>query len=819
MTDEIQEFEVKWLKGKNNERFFPVTHVKSVRNTEGTNLETLLDEKQDTINENNKLDYAYLKNIPATAQGVQGANGPQGIKGIQGFQGIQGIKGTDGGKGNQGIQGIKGTDGGNGNQGIQGIKGTDGSKGNQGIQGIKGTDGSKGNQGIQGIKGTDGDKGNQGIQGIKGTDGSKGNQGIQGIKGNQGNQGIQGYNGNQGTHGIQGTKGNQGTQGIQGIQGNQGTQGIQGVQGTKGNQGTQGIQGIQGSSAISKVYTLTATGTTDNYTITCSPTFDSTEFTYVTAGNDAKFIMDGTSAHILWPEYNGNELIFEPKETDNLSEEEGLSLFSHAPFKYISQESGEYEYTEKTYCILAYVPAIANKSGSKYSFAIVNISRKIETLDDVEINLPAIYSQTYFTNAVMDYDGNTYDAVILGDQVWMAQNLRTKHYSDGTAIQTANTTSSTVPYYYDYTYSSFTLEQRGLYYNWPAIMNGASASTANPSGVQGVAPAGWHIPSMAEYDQMKTWVGSQSEFILDGYSSYIAKALASTTGWTTSTNNNTPGNNQSANNATGFNAYPVSSHAYGTSTGTDGYDCYLATCSGSDVISTLNLRNLSQITSISNIAKSSHVTVRCVYDGTPKQFITEYIGRNTILVYNGEKWVNDMSKDTMFVYFVNDSGTHITSSKSIKDILDALDAKRNVVGIYSYGIASLVDGYTTCRIKLFSNTSTTRMIAFTAEWVGDSEFGICNIMGSSTYTTGWSADSWQVSNNEFDINTLSNVTIDTNTLQDGQILSYNDGYWVNADPPSSVPVPTVSDAGKFLTVNSSGEYALETVANAEIVHY
>ena len=38
-------------------------------------------------------------------------------------------------------------------------------------------------------------------------------------------------------------------------------------------------------------------------------------------------------------------------------------------------------------------------------------------------------------NAVTDVDGNKYDAVKLGDQVWMQTNLRTKHYRDGSSIE------------------------------------------------------------------------------------------------------------------------------------------------------------------------------------------------------------------------------------------------------------------------------------------------------------------------------------------------------------------------------------------------
>ena len=38
-------------------------------------------------------------------------------------------------------------------------------------------------------------------------------------------------------------------------------------------------------------------------------------------------------------------------------------------------------------------------------------------------------------------------------------------------------------------------------------MNGAASSDANPSGVQGVCPAGWHIPSDSEWKQLEIYLG------------------------------------------------------------------------------------------------------------------------------------------------------------------------------------------------------------------------------------------------------------------------------------------------------------------------
>ena len=52
------------------------------------------------------------------------------------------------------------------------------------------------------------------------------------------------------------------------------------------------------------------------------------------------------------------------------------------------------------------------------------------------------YLYNVIPNAVTDYDGNTYDAVKIGEQVWMRQNLRTKHYADSTSILQGSSYSS-----------------------------------------------------------------------------------------------------------------------------------------------------------------------------------------------------------------------------------------------------------------------------------------------------------------------------------------------------------------------------------------
>ena len=157
------------------------------------------------------------------------------------------------------------------------------------------------------------------------------------------------------------------------------------------------------------------------------------------------------------------------------------------------------------------------------------------------------------TSTVSDYDNNVYNTVQIDGQCWLKENLRTTHYSDGTAIPLGSGYSETASYLHvagdgsnDATY--------GLLYNYKAVMNGAASINAVPSGVQGICPTGWHVPSRAEYENLLYYLSNHDEYHCEGNSSDIAKSLASTTTWNSSSTTCAIGNDPSANNATGFSA-------------------------------------------------------------------------------------------------------------------------------------------------------------------------------------------------------------------------------------------------------------------------
>lgn len=226
----------------------------------------------------------------------------------------------------------------------------------------------------------------------------------------------------------------------------------------------------------------------------------------------------------------------------------------------------------------------------------------------------------YFPNAIKDYDENWYDAVVIGDQVWLEQNLRTTHYADGTPIPAGgSTTSDTDPYYYDYSSSGIPLKDRGYLYNWPAVMKGAAGSDLNPSGVQGIAPTGWHVPSDAEWRQLTNYVGSVPAYILDNNNTYIAKALASQSYWNASTNDYAVGNDLTANNKTLFGVVPAGIFAGGLSRANRD-----AIFFSSEEPPCLRITYTLPSIGTAPFSKSGGASIRCVCDLSPIDFAAWY---------------------------------------------------------------------------------------------------------------------------------------------------------------------------------------------------
>ena len=173
----------------------------------------------------------------------------------------------------------------------------------------------------------------------------------------------------------------------------------------------------------------------------------------------------------------------------------------------------------------------------------------------------ALFSFFFNANAqgtVTDIDGNTYDYLTYDTQQWTVENAAMETYRDGTPIpqvtdatQWSNLTTGAWCYYDND-------PAKGKLYNWYAVAGIHDNYPNTPN--KEFAPLGWHVPTDAE------WTTLEEHLIANGYNydgtttgNKIAKSLSSTSGWDSSANEGTPGNNQNENNSSGFNSHPQGS--------------------------------------------------------------------------------------------------------------------------------------------------------------------------------------------------------------------------------------------------------------------
>ncbi len=165
-----------------------------------------------------------------------------------------------------------------------------------------------------------------------------------------------------------------------------------------------------------------------------------------------------------------------------------------------------------------------------------------------------------------DIDDNSYSVVKLGDQIWMAENLKTIRYADSTQIPTetynylwGDFEDNNTDKYYCYYNNNWSGEKDiyGTLYTYAAAINGTPQADSSDV-VQGVCPNGWHLPSKYEWKIMGDYL------IANGYNydytttmNRIGKSLASTTLWAITTSVGQIGKDLSINNRSGFTALPA----------------------------------------------------------------------------------------------------------------------------------------------------------------------------------------------------------------------------------------------------------------------
>ncbi|WP_169786467.1 FISUMP domain-containing protein [Cyclobacterium amurskyense] len=137
-----------------------------------------------------------------------------------------------------------------------------------------------------------------------------------------------------------------------------------------------------------------------------------------------------------------------------------------------------------------------------------------------------------------DFDGNKYLTIKIGNQIWMAENLKTTSFSNGDPIQELRSNSEwgrplnvpevIKPGWSYYENDPLNNEFHGKFYNWYAIADQRNC-----------CPDGWRIPTKLDFDTMMSFLGDKKEA--------LRKIKKDGDVWPKS---------DKANNKSGFSAYP-----------------------------------------------------------------------------------------------------------------------------------------------------------------------------------------------------------------------------------------------------------------------
>ena len=192
----------------------------------------------------------------------------------------------------------------------------------------------------------------------------------------------------------------------------------------------------------------------------------------------------------------------------------------------------------------------------KFKFA-----RNFQKTINIQLNTTGISLEFEDWNTVTDIDGNVYHTIKIGSQVWMVENLKTTRFQNGESIPNITDDNSwatlTKGAYCDYNNLQENSAKYGHLYNWFAVNDSRK-----------IAPAGWHIPTDAEWTTLTDYLGGES----------VAGGKLKEAGilnWISP--------NSSATNESGFTGLPGGLRSYSNGTFRNmGTNCYFWSSTASD---------------------------------------------------------------------------------------------------------------------------------------------------------------------------------------------------------------------------------------------
>jgi uncharacterized protein (TIGR02145 family) len=163
---------------------------------------------------------------------------------------------------------------------------------------------------------------------------------------------------------------------------------------------------------------------------------------------------------------------------------------------------------KKLFIALAISSALFScKKETTNTTSTTNSSNGVTCIDNPNINFTSIGTPVgKFSDCIKDVDGNVYKTVTIGTQTWMAENLKTLKYNDGTSIPNVkdklkwskSTTGAWCYYNNDSTFN----KNYGKLYNWYVI-------SPITNGNKNVCPYGWHVPTDGEWMFLFDYLGGE----------------------------------------------------------------------------------------------------------------------------------------------------------------------------------------------------------------------------------------------------------------------------------------------------------------------
>lgn len=199
-----------------------------------------------------------------------------------------------------------------------------------------------------------------------------------------------------------------------------------------------------------------------------------------------------------------------------------------------NSSNGKYELgTELT---ITAVPADSSWYFDHWEGDVTGSDNPKTVIIDAEKDINAV-----FKNSVTDIDGNEYKVVRIGDQVWMAENLRVTKLNSGTELIEATIHDI----YSESLNNTYAHPEEGNFEKYGFLYKNQTMHRINDGSLPNICPLGWNLPSELDYLYLKeslTKFNELGESFVDIYSLMSAEEGQ----W-----------NQEGTNETGFNAYQV----------------------------------------------------------------------------------------------------------------------------------------------------------------------------------------------------------------------------------------------------------------------